>query len=359
MADLFAGLYKIALIILIVILILGFVIAIGVFLYLYSRKKKRKTLKNIDYSSFMRRDAKSYIDDIDDITDDMIIMNGMTRFVGVIECQGFDFYEAHLVEQGNTVQNYLGFVNTIDKPISYRQHSKSVDLEFTLKKYFNAHENIREKLDKAIKRQNEIQATLKNKLSPERKNLYLSELELTKRSISALSFRLFHIEDQLQYIDNNSGSTSTPLISSNYVFDWVYNPMEYSVDLTDSEIIERAKNELAAQANAKINSLSNSGVRAKRCSTIELIDMCRRHSQPISSERFRIRDVISSSYYDDIVSTNDIDRINESVRNKLSKEATEKLNDDFNKMIEDIKFDGENKTNTVVLSAGRVEGGSK
>lgn len=354
MANMFDGLYRIALIVLIVILVLAAVIGIGVFLYFQSRKNKRIALKNVDYSSFERRDAKDYIQ-IDDIKDDMIIVENMTRFIGVIECQGFDFYSAHLIEQGSTVQNFLGFINTIDKPISYRQHSMSVDLEYTIDKYLKAYDNVCVRLDKAMKRHNEIQIALNTKLTPERQELYLSEYEITKRQISALDFRKFHLEDQLQYIDNNSGTSSAPLISSNYVFDWVYNPMEFSVDLTDSEILERAKNELSAQANAKINSLSNSGVRAKRYNTIQLIDMCRRHSQPISSERFRIRDVMSSSYFDDITSTDSIKKVNEDVRKVLSDDATAKFNDDFIKMIDEMGNDVENN-NKIMLSAGVAEG---
>lgn len=353
MANLFDGLYRISLIVLIVVLVLTVVIGIGAFFYFRARKNKRKAKRKIDYSDFNRRDSKDYIM-IEDITDDMIITDGGTRFIGVIDCQGYDFYSAHLLEQGNTVQSYLGFVNTIDKPMSYRQYSKSVDLEYTLKKYQDAYGKVCDKLDKAIKRQNEIQQALNNKMSPERTSLYISEQEITKRDVNALYFRKFHIEDQFRYINENSGGDTAPVVSSTYVFDWIYNPMEFSVDLTESEILERAKNELAAQANAKINSLSNSGVRAKRCNTVDLIDMCRRNSQPISSERYRIRDVMSSSYFDDITTTSSIREINEDLRNKLVENATAKLNEEFASMIDNIENDEEE---SVMLSSGSTEVG--
>lgn len=350
MANLFDGLYKIALVVLVVILVLSAVIGIGLLYYMKVVKKKRKSAKDIDYSYFNRRDSKDYIM-IDDIKDDMIITEDMTRFIGVIECQGYDFYSAHLIEQGNTVQGYLGFINTIDKPITYRQYSKSVDLEYTINKYLKAYDTVCAKLDKATKKLDEIQSALKKEMTPERKNIYLKELELTKRNIDAFEFRKFHLEDQLDYIDVNSGSTSTPLISSCYVLEWIYNPMEFSVDLSEYEILERAKNELTAQANAKISSLSNSGAKAKRCSTIELIDMCRRHSQPISSERYRIRDVVGSSYFEDITTSDSAKKINENIRKTLTNNATESLKEDLLKMV-DESFDDKD---SVLLSAGSAE----
>lgn len=351
MANLFDGLYKIALVVLVVILVLSAVIGIGLFYYMNVVKKKRKSAKDIDYSSFNRRDAKDYIQMIDDIKDDMIIADDMTRFIGVIECQGYDFYSAHMIEQGNTVQGYLGFINIIDKPITYRQYSKSVDLEYTIKKYLKAYDAVCEKLDKAINKLDEIQLALKKEMSSDRMNIYLKEQELTKRSIDAFEFRKFHLEDQLGYIDVNSGSTTTPLISSCYVLEWIYNPMEFSVDLSEYEILERAKNELTAQANAKISSLSNSGVKAKRCSTIELIDMCRRHSQPISSERYRIRDVVGSSYFEDITTSDSAKKINENIRKTLTNNATESLKEELLKMV-DESFDDKD---SVLLSAGSAE----
>jgi len=350
MANIFDSLYRIALIILYIVLFLILVAGIGVYIYLRSRKKRRIAKKNIDYSSFDRKDSKSYIGFIDDIKDDMIIMDNMTRFVAAVECQGFDFYSENIVAQKNTAQNYLGFINIIDRPISYRQSSKSIDLEYTINKYLKAYDNVCEKYENAQKRLTEIQNAMKKELSPEKDGIYRMELEKTIRQAEALAFRKFHLESQLNYINNNIGTASAPLRTSLYIFDWVYNPMDFPMDLSESEILERAKNELAAQANAMINSLSNCGVKAKRCATEQLIDICRRHSQPISSERFTIKDVYNSSYFDDITTTDSLSKMQEKARDKLLNDASLKFDEELNELIAES-----NEINNS-MSAGKAEG---
>jgi len=106
-----------------------------------NRKKRRTKEVNTDYEGFQRKDSCDYIK-MDDIKDKMIILENGTRFVGIIVCQGFDFYSAQRAEQALTAQSFLGFINTIKKPISYRQYSKAIDLEHTINRYEEAHEKI-------------------------------------------------------------------------------------------------------------------------------------------------------------------------------------------------------------------------
>lgn len=353
MAELFDRLYGIAIIILIVVVVVAIVAAIGLFFYNKTKQKRRKTIDNIDYSVFNRKDSKDYIKDIVDIKDDMIILDNGYRFAAAIECQGFDFYSAHIAEQANTVQNYLGFINTITKPITYRQYSVSVDMEDTINMYKEAYEKVCDKLKKTNNKIDEMQAALKNEknMLESRKKLYLQGIEDAKRELSAYEFRKFHLENQINYINENSGVTTAPLVTSTYVFDWEYNPMEFSVDLTEDEIFNRAKAELDSIVNAKTHALSMAGVRAKRCRTGELIDMCRRQSQPISAERFKLRDILGSTYFNDITTTDCIERVKTYARETVEKEAQDALMDAFkNKEMN-------SKDNELFISAGNMVGG--
>lgn len=344
MAELLSYINRILLIILAIVVIVVALAGLAIF-YFIKLRKKNSAEKNIDYSDFNRRDVKDYIKLIDDIKEDMIILEDGTRYVGVIECQGLDFYSAHVVEKSQIVEGYLGFINTISKPITYRQYSASVDLEHTLNRYEEAYKKICTKLEKAQERLKEMNKVLKDTpdMQESRKKLYISEIENTRREISALNFRKFHIEDEIRYINENNGVAAAPLVTSTYVFDWFYNPNQFSVELTDEEILKRAKNELNAMANAKIHALSQAGVKAKRCTTNELIDMCRRHSQPISAERYKLRDVLRSSYFDDITTSDCLEQVKKDVRETLSNENAieiEKEFRDFEKYIQ-----SENKSN--------------
>jgi hypothetical protein len=348
-------LYNIAVVVLILISILGVATLVGALFYNHAKQKRRKNNKSVDYSDFARKDAKDYIR-IDDIKDDMIVLENGFRFVGIIDCQGFDFYSAHVLEQGNTVQNYLGFINTINKPITYRQYSRSVDLENTIEMYMEAYTKVTSKLEKAEMRLNEMQGVINSEtdMAQLKKDLFDSEIEKTRREVSALNFRKFHLEDQIRYINENSGVATAPLISSTYVFDWEYKPMEFSVDLTDDEILARAKAELDSIASAKIHALSMAGVKAKRCKTNDLIDMCRRHSQPISGERYRMSDVLDSTYFEDITTTDCLDRVKTCVSDALEMEIADELESTF-KNLNNTDSENNDREN-LYLSAGSREG---
>lgn len=290
-----------------VVLIIG--VAIGgllAFYFLKIRKKKRRVEGNVDYSSFSRKDAEDYIK-TNDIKDDMIILNNNRRFVGVIKCRGFDFYSAHAAEQGATVQNFLSFINTINKPVTYRQYCKAVDMEDTYIMYKEAYDRLSEELFTVTEDLKDLLAETKgkdNSYNEAEKNLYSNMKDELERKIDALSFRKFHMEHQMTYLSNISGNKVSPEINETWVFDWSYDPMAFSVDLTEEEIFERAKKELYAIGEAKIHALSAAGVKATRCKTEDLIEMCRRYSAPISSDRYKIQDVMRSSYFADIVSSN-------------------------------------------------------
>lgn len=320
--------------ILIIIIMLGFALCGFAFYYLKIKKRNRTKEDMTDYSSFNRRDTKDYIK-IDDIKDNMIIMDGKTRFVGAITCRGFDFYSAHETEQAATVQNYFGFINTINKPITYRQYCEAVDLEYTYNMYHEAYEKLLENLFMCTEDLNDAEKEIsvnKDKLSEADMQLYQDHINSLKRKINSLEFRKYHMEDQMNYIINISGDKVSPNINETYVFDWVYDPLQFSVELSEDEIYERAKSELHSIAQSKIHALSRCRVKATRCTTVELIEMCRRYSSPISADRYKISDILNSSYFADIVTSTSPDEIIKEGLDIAREESLHMLEDDFDNL---------------------------
>ncbi len=299
------------------------IIAAFVFAYIYMRSKKRRKIshkyEDVDYSNLQRLNSKDYIK-IDDIKDDIIITDNGTRFIGVLDCTGFDFYSAHASEQGATVQNYLSFINTIDGPITYRQYCKSSDLEDTMDRYKEAYQKVCDKLLQALMQFDKLSITLERTTNKSERELYVNSLAALNKEISALEFRKFHLEDQMRYIDCYSGNRVAPLSSETYVFDWSSDSFDLSDQLSEDELFEKAKRELHSIANSKIHALEAAGVKAKRCTTDDLIDMCRRHSQPISTERFKKRDVNNCNFDADIVSSDSVKRVQEYVLKVMQEE---------------------------------------
>ena len=329
------------LVIFLVILLAVFASAAVWYIRMKRRGKKTKLSDDgADYQGLERRNALDYVK-FDDIRDDMILAENNTRFIAVLRCQGFDFYYGHIAEQYAAQNGYLGFLNTVTKPITYRQYTKAVDLEHTQDNYATAYNEIQEALFNLSEDYKAAKQRLREKeqdLEKEGGSRQEAHLEIScmldhlismQREIEALEWRLLHVRDQLAYLDQLAEKSGAPVSMETYVFDWVYDPMDFPVEMTDDEIAEKAKEELKRLARQKINALSTAGVKAYRCTTDELIDMVRRHFQPLSSDRYRMRNVGDSSYYSDITFMEGKDRLKKAYDEELTLDIVRAINREF------------------------------
>lgn len=327
--------------ILVIVFVVLVLICIGLVVgYLLMKRKRRNSFSadaGIDYDRFERKNSLDYVK-LDDIFDDMIIAEDYTRFIAVIRCQGFDFYYAHVASQYSTQTGYRGFMNTVSEPITYRQYTKAVDMEKTQNNYIRAYKELQDKLynlsedykaaKKRLRESEEKKGILPGEQDEETAFMLDNLLKMQKR-IEALEWRLLHVKDQLVFIEQISQSGGLPNREETYVMDWIYNPLDFPVELTREQIIEKAKLELKRIVREKINALSTSGVKAYRCTTDELIDMNRRHFQPYSADRYKIRDINKNAYYDDIISMEGKDELKKMFDEELTMEIVESLQKEF------------------------------
>lgn len=294
----------------IILYILLAVCVVGTCVFIYMRKFRKKSAAkedSIDYSQFDRRDSMDYIR-LEDIRDDMVITENGTRFVGMIKCSGFDFYSAHASEQLATETAYRSVIGMIDRPVTYRQSCRKVDMEDNEERYYQAGQNLKEKLENCrylhseLVLQYESLVSEKNPEALEAAGKLSAQIEETERQMEAYSWRLNHIAAQMDWMAGMGSSDSILEKDECYIFDWKYNPLDYPMELTDEEIHDKARKELAKTEHSFVHALSNCRVRARRMHTGECIDLYRRHFKPYSAEIFRQSDLDRSAYYDDIVS---------------------------------------------------------
>lgn len=332
---------EIAQIILAVIVTVG-VVGAGIFIY-YAKFKKKTAAKegSVNYSTFNRKDSQDYLR-FDDIEDDMVITENGTRFIGAVNCTGFDFYSALGATQLATKNAYMSFIGTLEEPITYRQSCKKIDLEDNQNRYLETGERIKAELEeyrhmhhsllleheKCVKRGDAESISVAEQIG-----VQLEELE---HKIDVYQWRLRHLADQMDLMEGLSSSNAILERDESYIFDWVYNPINISVEYTDGEIRDKARKALESRASALAHALSSAGVKAKRVKTAGLVDMFRRHFHPVTADIYRQRAVDDSAYYDDIVTTPKQDEI---YMNALSELATG--------MAYDIATGGEGKSGSV------------
>lgn len=279
----------------------------------YTKVMKKKRIKEdeVDYSHLEREDTADYIK-IEDIKDGMVIVDNGRRFVGAVKCQATrDFYAAQAAEQAAVAQNFFSFIGTIDGPVTYRQYCQAVDLEDTINLYKEKLAEREKELYNAVEDRKEILRNLNKSQSLTREEVseYNLALEKIDRLIESLKIRKFHIEDQIGYMQYTSGSGVEPMQVQTWLFEWVYDPLDFSIDLSEEEIYKRALQELRSKASAIEHSLGNCGVKVTRCTTEELIEMSRRYSCPVSADRFKLRDIVNSSFFDDVNTSDCIDEM--------------------------------------------------
>lgn len=280
-----------------------------------------------DYSMLQRMDSEDYLK-FDDIKDRMIICDGGTRFVAAVRGYGFDFYRASAEVQAAVMQNFIGFINTITTPTMYRQHSKAIDVEHTMKLYERAYQKKEMELFEIAEDIRNITLSRSERVyTEEEKRLFEERLAELNRTKKAKEWQKDHLRDQMAKLRQSSGEHVDPERVQCWIFEWKYNTMDFTMDLTMEQIYEKAVRELDSMANAKIHALQNCKVRAVRCSTENLIEMTRRYSSPVTSNCFRMRDVLKSSFFDDFNYETDhdelIERAKESVKRSSSLDTLE------------------------------------
>ena len=95
--------------------------------------------------------------------------------------------------------------------------------------------------------------------------------------------------------------------------------MEYPVDLSEEEIYKEAKKKLNIMERSYIHALSMAGVKAHRCSTVEIIRMCRKRMRPLSAERYNIEeDFQKDAFFKEIISTDQKDALEQELVSELA-----------------------------------------
>lgn len=309
----------------IVIVVLCVVLFFAAVLYIAAKlgKKSRKLKsENADYSKLNRRSTRDFVK-IDDIRNNMIVTDNGKRFVGVIKCRGTDFYYAAPDEQAGIINSYReAFTNTVTEPITYRQYCKGVDLESSIERYNVAFEELSEKAKELEVSLKSIDRELsKGSLSKEEVMYLHAERAKLCRKRESYEARLFHLTDQIEYLESFGGANTQPEQVETYEFDWTYNSNDFDVELTPEQIEIRAVQELNGKANSLIHVLSSCGVKAVRCTTMELIEMTRRYSCPVSADTIRIRDIENSNYFDDITASDSANEMVSKIREEIAQKA--------------------------------------
>lgn len=316
-SDLVKNIQIIAVAVMVMLLVFG-----GIGVYLFKYKKKNVQEVTVDYSRFVRKDVMEYVK-IDDVTEDMLVLDGGKRFIGAIKCQGFSFADAEIEEKLQTIRGYITFFNVLDSnPIQFRQSARDVNLDRLIQSYQEQMEKLNEKRFTMNLDYTEMKAESEDpKLSVEDYNIYYEKLKLMQRELLSLGYQIDQLNAQVQYMLAISGENAEAKREEIYVFDWEYKAVDFSSQkLEEQEVYLSAEEQLKEKASAYMTALRNCGVHAKRMTGVELLEEIRRYTHPVSAAKGTVEDIVQTAYDSICVTSNSIRELEEQANQKIVEE---------------------------------------
>ncbi|MDD3361828.1 MAG: hypothetical protein PHW34_09175 [Hespellia sp.] len=321
-SDLVKNIQIIAAAIVTILLIFG-----GIGLYLFKYKKKTVEEKDIDYSSFNRKDVMDYIK-ISDVSEDMLVADEGRRFISAIKCQGFSFGDAEVEEKLQTIRGYITFFNVLDnEPIQFRQAARDVNLDYLIRDYQDQITQLQEQRFTLNLDYMETKEESENpEISIDDYNVYYSKLKQMQRELISLGYQIEQLNAQVQYMIAISGQNAEAKREEIYVFDWHYHAVDFSSQkLEEQEVHERAEAQLKTKANAYISSLRNCGVHAKRMSGVEILEEIRRYTHPVSAAKDTVEDIVQSAFDSICVTSDSLKKLEEEANRKIVEEISQEV----------------------------------
>lgn len=293
--------------------------------YFMKIHKNRVQEKHLDYSQFKRLDSLEYVK-FDDVGEFMVVADGKKRFIGAIACSGCEFRDAEDEERLQIIRGYLSFINVLDNQnIQFWQMARDVNLDKMVADYKEQLKSLQERqylmtLDyEELKKESEQIPE-----EEEQYDLYYRKLRQMQREIMSLGYRVDQLNIQIQYLESVSGEKADPHLDQLYIYDWTYNALDFTQELTESEIYAKAEKQLQNKAAAYISSLRNAGVKARMLTGVEILEQMRRYTHPVSAAKYRADEILQSAYDSIAVTSDSLREMEETVsQNALREMAAE------------------------------------
>ncbi len=276
----------------------------GLYFFRFHRRKVKE--KHIDYSNFKRMDSLEYAR-FDDVAENMVVTDGGRRFVGGISCGGCDYRDAESGERLQVIRGYLSFLNVLDNQyIQFWQMARDVNLDRMVSDYKKQLSRLQEQryllsldYEELRKESEKIPET-----ALEEYDRYYGRLRRMQQEMTSMGYRCRQLEVQVQYLESVSGEKADPHLDQLYLFDWTYNALDFTQELTEAEVYDRAEKQIQNKASAYIAALKNCGIKARLLTGVEILEQMRRYTHPESAAKFRVEDILQSAY-DSIAVTSD------------------------------------------------------
>lgn len=278
----------------------------GAVFYFLKIKKVRSKKENIDYSRFERKDALEYVK-LDTIISGnrdgkhkdfgIVVKNNGRTFIAALEVNGFNFNSASADEQLSAMKSYIGFLNTIEEPIQYRQSTKAVDLSERIAVHEKLLKNTALKLMELDADYKDLLAIAEQYMEqPEVYDSYYKELQKLQREMISNDWKRKELEIEIEYMNSISGQGNDSSRVESYIVSWTYSPDEYTEELDTEGIYSKAVHELSIKLHSLSQALARCNCRSRVLSPLEIMDLFKHHYHPSTADDAETKELLDSEY---------------------------------------------------------------
>lgn len=287
-------------------LIIAVAIIVLVVLYFLKVKKMGTKEEKVNRDKFDRKNSTEYVKFENIISCKIgvgqkesfgiVIIPGGRTFVAALDIKGYNFSSASADERKRTMLNSVAFFNAVENPLQFRQTVKAIDLSYNVDIQYKACKELELRLMDLGEEYDETVSLLEEYIDTPQ--LYEAAekrvLELQK-SINSIKYQLKEANAIYAYMKGIEGSTGKSRRVNQLLFSYTYDPNDYAQELSESEIYEKAAQELSTKAGIYSSALENCGCRVRLLTGNEILDLYRRHCHPGTADDVRIEELFNSS----------------------------------------------------------------
>lgn len=307
------------------IIIIGIVIIIFVLLgilaiiYFKEKSKQKEDRNDSPEKNEEKTDKKSVFRfmEFDNIEDNMIVQDGGTRYLMVIECKGINYDLLSGVEKTSVEQGFLQFLNTLKYEIQIYIQTRKVNLNQSIIKYKEKVDKIKENL-----RYEEAKLEDMQRLGSYTREEVLKQIKEVTKKRNLYEYAQDLIQNTQQMSEDRDITTKQYYIIIPYYTEEITSVGDYD----KREISSMAFSELYTRVQSLANGLSECDVRGRILNSQELIELL---YVAYNREQYDIYDFetyINQSGYQSLYSVSE-DVLNKRMRainEEIAKKAKEK-----------------------------------
>ena len=280
------------------------IIIVGILLYAMSFRKKH-SITEINYDSFNRNDSMDYLKFDKIISSEegsdylkgagAIVVNKRT-FVAAVSVVGYNFYSADYETQLSTINAMISFMNSLEFPISLRQTVKQIDISYNIEKHEELAKSFREQITDKEHYIRDLLSEADDNIdeNPAFTENCIQKAEDEERVLIRLKHQLSETNALIAYMKSISSESGDMQKVQTILYSYTYDASRFTTFLSEEEIETIAMQELENRASQITSSLFRMGCSGKRCSAMELVDLLRRHTHPLTADDISVQDLFQS-----------------------------------------------------------------